>query len=188
MTGGRFPNIRHRYCAAKPTAAQHRCVHDQSPCKPAVIGNPSSERCPTVRSKRRRADRSYHTHRLPESRRATTGIAETPSMAADHDAERAVARSQASARQPWSLSPAALRRAPAPRRLVLPSPNGSAISAAVTAAPVAAACLRNAAPVAQWIRAQGWGTLDRPRDEPIAHEGTQCYSIFLLIPPIIACS
>nr|WP_153413734.1 2-phosphosulfolactate phosphatase [Nocardia macrotermitis] len=79
-----------------------------------------------------------------------------------HRAERAVARSKATVRQPWSLSPAALRRAPAPARLVLPSPNGSAISAAVTDAPVAAACLRNVTAVAQWIRAQGWGTLDHP--------------------------
>ncbi|WP_157186283.1 hypothetical protein [Nocardia jiangxiensis] len=34
-------------------------------------------------------------------------------MAEHHDAQRAVARSKASARQPWSLSPAALRHAPA---------------------------------------------------------------------------
>ncbi|WP_067674870.1 2-phosphosulfolactate phosphatase [Nocardia miyunensis] len=83
-------------------------------------------------------------------------------MAVEHDAERAVGRSKVSARQPWSLSPAALRRAPAPERLVLPSPNGSAISAAVTAAPVVASCLRNAAAVAAWIHAQGWGTFDQP--------------------------
>jgi hypothetical protein len=37
----------------------------------------------------------------------------------------------------------ALRGAPAPRRLVLPSPNGSAIVAAVSGLPVFAACLRN---------------------------------------------
>ena len=83
-------------------------------------------------------------------------------MAERHDAERAVARSKASARQPWSLSPAALRHAPAPARLVLPSPNGPAISSAVATAPVAAGCLRNASALAQWIRAQGWGTLDQP--------------------------
>ncbi|WP_067893704.1 2-phosphosulfolactate phosphatase [Nocardia vaccinii] len=83
-------------------------------------------------------------------------------MATAHHAPRAVARSKVSARQPWSLSPAALRRAPAPERLVLPSPNGSAISAAVTAAPIVAACLRNAAAVAHWIRVRGWGTVDQP--------------------------
>ncbi|CAJ62336.1 MULTISPECIES: 2-phosphosulfolactate phosphatase [Frankia] len=50
---------------------------------------------------------------------------------------------------PWSLSPAALARIPAGTRLVLPSPNGATLSAAVAdsgAAPVAG-CLRNAAAV-----------------------------------------
>ncbi|WP_405163455.1 2-phosphosulfolactate phosphatase [Nocardia sp. NBC_01499] len=83
-------------------------------------------------------------------------------FAADHDAQLAVGRKAASAQQPWSLSPAALLRAPAPARLVLPSPNGSAISAAVTGVPVIAACLRNASAVARWIVQQGWGTVDRP--------------------------
>ncbi|WP_327120717.1 2-phosphosulfolactate phosphatase [Nocardia sp. NBC_01730] len=83
-------------------------------------------------------------------------------FAAEHDAELAVGRSAVSERQPWSLSPAALRRAPAPARLVLPSPNGSAISAAVTSIPVIAACLRNASAVADWIVGQGWGTVQQP--------------------------
>ncbi|PXX58736.1 2-phosphosulfolactate phosphatase [Nocardia tenerifensis] len=83
-------------------------------------------------------------------------------FAADHDAELAVGRTAVSAARPWSLSPAALRRAPAPARLVLPSPNGSAISAAVGGVPVLAACLRNAAAVADWIVEQGWGTAERP--------------------------
>src|SRR5690348_12506546 len=46
------------------------------------------------------------------------------------DAELAVGRRAATAQAPWSLSPAALRRAPHTPRIVLPSPNGSAISAA----------------------------------------------------------
>ncbi|MET7771155.1 2-phosphosulfolactate phosphatase [Nocardia sp. NPDC005366] len=82
--------------------------------------------------------------------------------AAANHAELAVGRRAVSARQPWSLSPAALRRAPAPERLVLPSPNGSAISAAVSGIPVVAACLRNASAVARWISAQGWGTEQAP--------------------------
>ncbi|MFC9439491.1 2-phosphosulfolactate phosphatase [Nocardia sp. NPDC057030] len=83
-------------------------------------------------------------------------------FATDRDARLAVGRTAVSAQQPWSLSPAALRRAPAPARLVLPSPNGSAISAAVTGVPVLAACLRNASAVARWIIRQGWGTVERP--------------------------
>ncbi|MFI6046897.1 2-phosphosulfolactate phosphatase [Nocardia sp. NPDC051321] len=83
-------------------------------------------------------------------------------FAADRDARLAVGRTAVSERQPWSLSPAALRRAPAPARLVLPSPNGSAISAAVSGVPVLAACLRNASAVARWIVQQGWGTAERP--------------------------
>ncbi|WP_433664531.1 2-phosphosulfolactate phosphatase [Nocardia sp. CA-128927] len=83
-------------------------------------------------------------------------------FALDHDAQLAVGRKAASAQQPWSLSPAALRRAPAPPRLVLPSPNGSAISAAVSGVPVLAACLRNASAVARWMVQQGWGTAERP--------------------------
>ncbi|MFD6156155.1 2-phosphosulfolactate phosphatase [Nocardia sp. NPDC060256] len=83
-------------------------------------------------------------------------------FAVSHDAQLAVGRKSASEQQPWSLSPAALRRAPAPARLVLPSPNGSAISAAVSGVPVIAGCLRNASAVARWIVEQGWGTADQP--------------------------
>ncbi|MBB5911606.1 2-phosphosulfolactate phosphatase [Nocardia transvalensis] len=83
-------------------------------------------------------------------------------FAAEHDAELAVGRRAVSERQPWSLSPAALRRAPTPARLVLPSPNGSTISTAVTGIPVVAACLRNASAVAEWITDQGWGTTEHP--------------------------
>ncbi|WP_067814273.1 2-phosphosulfolactate phosphatase [Nocardia inohanensis] len=83
-------------------------------------------------------------------------------FAAAHDARVAVGRKAVTAEHPWSLSPAALRRAPVPDRLVLPSPNGSAISAAVSGIPVIAACLRNAAAVADWIAEQGWGTEQHP--------------------------
>lgn len=81
------------------------------------------------------------------------------SLAQDHDAELAVGRREVTEASPWSLSPAALRRAPATPRLVLPSPNGSAIAAASTGV-VVAACLRNATAVGQWLRSQGYG-MDR---------------------------
>lgn len=83
-------------------------------------------------------------------------------FAARHDAAPAVGRRAMSPERPWSLSPAALRGAPAPRRLVLPSPNGSAIAAAVSGVPVVAACLRNSGAVAAWLAQQGWGTAGRP--------------------------
>jgi 2-phosphosulfolactate phosphatase len=65
---------------------------------------------------------------------------------------------------PWSLSPAAVRRAPFTPRLVLPSPNGSAIaaSAAATATEVIAACLRNAIATGRWLARRGLGTPDHP--------------------------
>jgi 2-phosphosulfolactate phosphatase len=49
------------------------------------------------------------------------------------DAAWAVGRREVSAEHPWSLSPSDLIAAPAVERLVLPSPNGSAISAAAGA-------------------------------------------------------
>jgi 2-phosphosulfolactate phosphatase len=69
---------------------------------------------------------------------------------------------------PWSLSPAALRRAPFTPRLVLPSPNGSAIAATATATATAnrtevvAACLRNAMATGRWLAGRGLGTPDHP--------------------------
>ncbi|MDQ2755212.1 MAG: hypothetical protein M3Y71_01400, partial [Actinomycetota bacterium] len=49
-------------------------------------------------------------------------------LAAREDAVLAVGRREVSDTHPWSLSPAGLRAAPAVPRLVLPSPNGSAIA------------------------------------------------------------
>lgn len=63
---------------------------------------------------------------------------------------------------PWSLSPAALRQAPFTPRLVLPSPNGSAIAASTDHATVVAGSLRNAKTVGQWLAAQNYGTVDSP--------------------------
>ncbi|NCT90037.1 2-phosphosulfolactate phosphatase [Cellulomonas sp. APG4] len=57
---------------------------------------------------------------------------------------------------PPSLSPASLRAAPPPDRLLLPSPNGARISAALGASgsTVIGACLRNATAVARWVVAE----------------------------------
>lgn len=79
-------------------------------------------------------------------------------------ARLAVARRAASADSPWSLSPAALRAAPFTERLVVPSPNGSAIAASAAAgpAPVIAACLRNARAAGDWLARRSLGTPDKP--------------------------
>lgn len=77
--------------------------------------------------------------------------------AAERDAVLAVGRLEARHGQAGvSLSPAALAETPSeelPARLVLPSPNGSAISFALadSGATVVGACLRNAAAVAAWL-------------------------------------
>jgi 2-phosphosulfolactate phosphatase len=65
-------------------------------------------------------------------------------------AELAVTRERVSREAPYSLSPASLSSIPMDTRLVLPSPNGSAISvlAAELGRPILAGCLRNAAAVA----------------------------------------
>ncbi|MEU0003984.1 2-phosphosulfolactate phosphatase [Streptomyces sp. NPDC006314] len=77
-------------------------------------------------------------------------------------AHLAVGRSMASETSPWSLSPAALRRAPFAPRLVLPSPNGSTIAAAAGEATVVAGALRNAAAVGRWLADRGYGTAEQP--------------------------
>ncbi|MFD8003430.1 2-phosphosulfolactate phosphatase [Streptomyces mirabilis] len=88
---------------------------------------------------------------------------ETASVfARDNAAELAVGRRAVTAASPWSLSPAALRRAPFTPRLVLPSPNGSAIAAAAGGSTVVAGCLRNASAVGRWLALHGHGTLERP--------------------------
>ncbi|MEU3937710.1 2-phosphosulfolactate phosphatase [Streptomyces sp. NPDC029044] len=74
----------------------------------------------------------------------------------------AVGRSAATEESPWSLSPAALRRAPFTPRLVLPSPNGSTIAAAAEGSTVVAGSLRNATAVGRWVAGQGYGTAERP--------------------------
>jgi len=78
-------------------------------------------------------------------------------FAARNHAVLAVGRSAVNATTPWSLSPAALRRAPFTPRLVLPSPNGSAIAATAHGMPVVAGCLRNAAATARWLTERDFG-------------------------------
>ncbi|MEU5217541.1 2-phosphosulfolactate phosphatase [Streptomyces sp. NPDC020807] len=84
--------------------------------------------------------------------------------ARERDAVLAVGRREATGAHPWSLSPAALRAAPAPPRLVLPSPNGSTVAAdaATRGATVVAASLRNTTAVARWLTARGYGSAGRP--------------------------
>ena len=85
-------------------------------------------------------------------------------FATARDAGLAVGRGAATPATPWSLSPAALREARLPARLVLPSPNGSTIAAAAADAgcPVVAGCLRNARAVGSWAARRGYGSADRP--------------------------
>ncbi|HEV8529020.1 MAG TPA: 2-phosphosulfolactate phosphatase [Actinomycetes bacterium] len=85
-------------------------------------------------------------------------------FAASVGAVLAAGRREVSDGHPWSLSPDALRHAPAAERLVLPSPNGSAISAAAAREGVAvvASCLRNGRAVGRWLVARGYGTVERP--------------------------
>ncbi|MEQ7008264.1 2-phosphosulfolactate phosphatase [Actinopolymorpha sp. B17G11] len=85
-------------------------------------------------------------------------------FAKDKGARLAVGRKAVSEESPWSLSPAALRRAPTADRLVLPSPNGSSISAAAASAgaTVVAGSLRNARATGRWLSANGFGSPERP--------------------------
>jgi len=76
----------------------------------------------------------------------------------------AVPRGQVDEAHPWSLSPTRLAQIPAGTRLVLPSPNGAALSfgaAEAGARVVYAACLRNAGAVAAAICAlpEGGGSV-----------------------------
>jgi 2-phosphosulfolactate phosphatase len=85
-------------------------------------------------------------------------------FARQNQAQLAAGRRAASTDSPWSLSPAALRHAPFTPRLVLPSPNGSAISAAAASGPatVIAACLRNAPAAGAWLTRRSLGSQDQP--------------------------
>jgi 2-phosphosulfolactate phosphatase len=78
----------------------------------------------------------------------------------------AASRRAGSPDTPWSLSPAMLRRAPFTPRLVLPSPNGSAIAAAANLPPshtdLLAASLRNVTATSRWLVGRGRGTPDHP--------------------------
>ncbi|MEU9576946.1 2-phosphosulfolactate phosphatase [Streptomyces chilikensis] len=88
---------------------------------------------------------------------------ETAAVFADRmGASLAVGRRAATESSPWSLSPAALRRAPFTPRLVLPSPNGSTIASAAEGSAVVAGSLRNATAVGRWVAGQGYGTAERP--------------------------
>jgi 2-phosphosulfolactate phosphatase len=83
-----------------------------------------------------------------------------------HRAVLAASRRAGSPDTPWSLSPAMLRRAPFTPRLVLPSPNGSAIAAAAATpssrTDVLAASLRNVTATSRWLVGHGRGTPDHP--------------------------
>ncbi len=72
---------------------------------------------------------------------------EAAAFARAHGAKLAVPRRE----RGWSLSPASLGTLPAGARLVLPSPNGSALTLKARAPLVLAGCLRNAAAVVGFI-------------------------------------
>ncbi|QES09477.1 hypothetical protein DEJ44_30150 [Streptomyces venezuelae] len=95
---------------------------------------------------------------LPYRWRDATAVA----YAREREAVLAVGRSEATGTHPWTLSPAALRAAPAPDRLVLPSPNGSTLAAEAGDATVVAASLRNHSAVARWLAERGYGSAGRP--------------------------
>jgi len=80
-----------------------------------------------------------------------------------HEAVLAVGRSVAArdAGQPLvSLSPASVRSATGLRRIVMPSPNGSALASHLSSSggTILGACLRNRTAVAQWLAAQWLAT------------------------------
>lgn len=71
-----------------------------------------------------------------------------------HNATLAVGRRQVGSSDAVSLSPASILAAPPMDRLVLPSPNGSALSLGLadSGATIVGACLRNRSAVAGWLR------------------------------------
>ncbi len=78
------------------------------------------------------------------------------SYAAERGATLAVGRREGLVRRSVSLSPASFQGVTGVDRVVLPSPNGSAIAFALADAgvTVVGACLRNASAVAEWLLAQ----------------------------------
>jgi 2-phosphosulfolactate phosphatase len=86
-----------------------------------------------------------------------------------HDAVLAVGRAAAApadgGKPLISLSPASIRAAAGLRRIVLPSPNGSALASHLTSSggTVLGACLRNRSAVARWLMTQRLSA--RPRKE-----------------------
>lgn len=86
-----------------------------------------------------------------------SGLHEAGELATRLGAELASPRRVVTAEQPYSLSPGTLASVPAGTRLVLASPNGSALTAEAAAlfAHVFAACLRNASSVARAARELG---------------------------------
>jgi 2-phosphosulfolactate phosphatase len=91
-----------------------------------------------------------------------------------HDAILAVGRSAAAraigAEQMVSLSPASIRAAAALRRIVLPSPNGSALAShlASSGSTVLGACLRNRSAVAGWLASRPRAGAGRPEVAVVA--------------------
>lgn len=77
--------------------------------------------------------------------------AATAAFARSHSALLAVPRKEAG----YSLSSASLMTIPAGTRLVLPSPNGSALTVKACAPLILAGCLRNAEAVAEFIGGRG---------------------------------
>ena len=90
------------------------------------------------------------------ARRHRAVLAAGRSEAAPDDIHRQ--RSSTSERPPISLSPASIRAAARLDRIVLPSPNGSALTSAMAQTndriPILAACLRNRTAVAAWLASQ----------------------------------
>jgi 2-phosphosulfolactate phosphatase len=74
----------------------------------------------------------------------------------------AVRRQTVDDTHPWSLSPPHLLAAPPVERLVLPSPNGSAIATSARADTVIAGCIRNSSAVALWLHERSFGTPAKP--------------------------
>jgi len=90
----------------------------------------------------------------------SSGAAEA--YASANNAACAVSRRRVDGSHPWSLSPAHLLAAPFTDRLVLPSPNGSAIARAAGTGTVIAGSLRNAVAVGCWLPSRSFGHPERP--------------------------